>query len=140
MTGISRKPPKTWPKTAEGSYRGISADLADRSSFSQTLSGGYDAIVCAYGPPLNDISKVYSLCVEAHCNIKEALLASDHEGELIIVGGAGSLHNKQGITFANEDNFVYDQWHVKSKLTRSLIDLFQVYVAGAAYSLHVCSC
>lgn len=114
VTGISRNPPKTWKDTSPGTYQAVAADLTDTKNFARVLGGGYDAIVCSYGPSLENLETVYTEGVEGHCRIKEAVLASDHNGAFIIIGGAGSLHNKQGVCFSDEKNFVYDQWYVCS--------------------------
>lgn len=111
VTGISRNPPKTWKHGGPGTYKAVAADLTDTESFAQVLSGGYDAIVCGYAPSLENLETVYTEGIEAHCRIKEAVLASEHEGVFLIIGGAGSLHNKQGVCFSDEQNFVYDQWY-----------------------------
>lgn len=87
VTGISRNPPKTWENEGPGKYESVAVDLTDTKSFARALSAGYDAIVCAYGPPLGDLKRVYFECVEAHGRMKEALLMSDHEGTFIVIGG-----------------------------------------------------
>ena len=86
VTGISRNPPKTWKHEWPGKYEFVRADLNDTKSFAKVLSGGYDSIFCAYGPPLEELEAVYFHCVEANCRIKEAVLASDYIGVFIIIG------------------------------------------------------
>jgi putative NADH-flavin reductase len=115
VTGISRSPPENWEGDTSGSYKAVAADLYNVRGFAKVLSGGYDSIVCAYGPPIDNLSKIYTICVEAHCRIKEALLTSDHKGSFIIVGGAGPLHNKKGVCFADEEEFAYAQWLVLAR-------------------------
>lgn len=84
VVGISRSPPPKW--TAEGEYRPHAVDLHDTDRFAQALSQEFDAIVCAYGPPLAELSEVYEHCVESHAKIKEAVLQSTHSGGFIIIG------------------------------------------------------
>lgn len=88
VVGISRNPPPRWATAATGggSYTPRAADLHDTDEFAQALSQDYDAIVCAYGPPLAKLSEVYWHCVEDHARIKEAVLRSTHAGEFIIIG------------------------------------------------------
>nr|XP_036578626.1 nad-dependent epimerase dehydratase [Colletotrichum truncatum]KAF6785921.1 nad-dependent epimerase dehydratase [Colletotrichum truncatum] len=105
VVGISRSPPKTW-KNSEN-YSAVSADFNDINQLAKVMSAGYDSIVCAYGPPLDNIGAVYMECVETHCRIKSALLQSTHKGSFIIIGGAGSLHKKDGSSFADEHEFPY---------------------------------
>lgn len=92
VTGISRNPPKTWNSELPGTYEPLAADLNDTAGFTKALSGGFDAIVCAYGPPLENLATVYLKGVEAHCRIKEALLASDHKGVFLIIGTSIDRH------------------------------------------------
>lgn len=84
VVGISRSPPPKW--TAEGDFRPHAVDLHDTDRFAQALSQEFDAIVCAYGPPLTKLEEVYAHCVEDHAKIKEAVLQSTHSGGIIIIG------------------------------------------------------
>ncbi|KAK7703819.1 hypothetical protein SLS64_008763 [Diaporthe eres] len=84
VVGISRNPPPKW--AAEGDYTPHAVDLHDTDRFAQALSKDYDAIVCAYGPPLAKLDEIYEHCVEGHAKIKEAVLQSTHSGGLIIIG------------------------------------------------------
>jgi putative NADH-flavin reductase len=84
VVGISRSPPKIWNKPGE--YSSIAVDLADTPAFTQALSGGYDCIVCAFGPSLERITEVYFKTIEGHVLIKKAMLRSSHEGGFIIIG------------------------------------------------------
>lgn len=84
VVGISRNPPQKW--AAGGDYTPHVVDLHDTDRFAQALSQDYDAIVCAYGPPLAKLDEIYELCVEGHAKIKEAVLQSTHSGGLIIIG------------------------------------------------------
>lgn len=85
VVGISRSPPKTWPKA--GQYESIAVDFGDTQMFSSILSeGGFDAVVSAFAPPLIDMKKVYIVGVEGHGNIKMAILQSSYRGPLIIIG------------------------------------------------------
>lgn len=85
VVGISRSPPKTWPKSGE--YGGIPCDFGDIKALSKILSdGGFDALVSAFAPPLTDFDAVYTVGVEGHGNIKMAILRSTYRGPLIIIG------------------------------------------------------
>lgn len=85
VVGISRSPPKTWPKV--GTFESIAVDFSDISLFSTILSEGrFDAVVSAFGPPLHDFKYVYRAGVEGHGNIKKAVLQSSYRGPLIIIG------------------------------------------------------
>ena len=84
VVGLSRNPPVKW--RTPGDYKASSVDFNSIKDLTTALSSGYDAIVCAFGPPLNDMSKVYTECVETQCKIKAALLASTHEGHFIVIG------------------------------------------------------
>ncbi|KAK1762682.1 NADH(P)-binding-domain-containing protein, partial [Phialemonium atrogriseum] len=94
VVGISRNPPEDW-KSNSG-YSSVPVDIQDTKKLSKVFSAGFDAIVSAYAPPLADLSKVYETGVEGHGKIKMALLESSHEGQIIVIGGAGSLHTKNG--------------------------------------------
>lgn len=85
VAGISRTPPKTWPKTGE--YAGIACDFSDIQGLSKILSDeSFDAVISAFAPPLVDMKSVYSIGVEGHGNIKKAILRSNYRGPFIIIG------------------------------------------------------
>lgn len=84
VVGISRSPPQTW--ATGGDYAPHAVDLYDTDGLARALSQGYDAVVCAFGPPLTKLDDVYEHCVEGHAKIKEAVLLSTHSGEFIIIG------------------------------------------------------
>jgi putative NADH-flavin reductase len=85
VIGISRSPPKTWPRA--GNFESIAVDFSDTKTFSAILSEGkFDAVVSAFGPPLHDLKDVYRVGVEGHSNIKMAVLKSTYRGPLIIIG------------------------------------------------------
>lgn len=84
VVGISRNPPSKW--ATEGDYRPHAVDLHDTDQFSQALSQDYDAIVCAFGPPLTNLREIYNHCIEGHAKIKKAVLQSTHSGGLVIIG------------------------------------------------------
>lgn len=84
VVGISRSPPPKW--AIKGDYRPHSVDIHDTEQFAQALSQDYDAVVCAYGPPLAKLDEIYQHCVESHAKIKEAVLQSTHSGAFIIIG------------------------------------------------------
>lgn len=85
VVGISRSPPKTWPQT--GNYDSVAVNFGDIESFSSILSeGGFEAVVCAFAPPLHDLRDVYRVGVEGHGNIKMAIMKSSYRGPLIIIG------------------------------------------------------
>ncbi|KAF4120102.1 hypothetical protein GMORB2_3513 [Geosmithia morbida] len=110
VVGISRSPPSTWPKT--GDYSSIAVDFSDTATFSSVLSeGGFDAVVSAFGPPLNDLKDVYRLGVEGHGNIKMAILKSSFRGPFIIIGGAGSLYYKNGVQLCDDKLFAFHHWY-----------------------------
>lgn len=89
VTGISRSPPKVW--NSPGDYIGLAADLKNVPAFTKALSGGYDAIICAFGPPLEPMDEVYFKCIEGHLLIKKAMLRSNHKGSFLIIGTYISL-------------------------------------------------
>lgn len=85
VVGISRSPPKTWPKSGE--YTSIPCNFSDIKGLSRILSDGkFDAVVSAFAPPLVDMKSVYSTGVEGHGNIKMAILGSTYRGPFIIIG------------------------------------------------------
>ncbi|EQB48932.1 hypothetical protein CGLO_11774 [Colletotrichum gloeosporioides Cg-14] len=110
VVGLSRNPPREWQ--TPGDYKAESVDFNSINDLSAALSRGYDAIVCAYGPPLGNLRAIYYECVETHARIKSALLRSKHRGSFIVIGGAGSLHHKDGSSFADEPEFPYGAWYV----------------------------
>ncbi|KAJ5959264.1 uncharacterized protein N7479_006414 [Penicillium vulpinum] len=110
VVGISRTPPKTWPKSGE--YGGIPCDCSDIKGFSNVQSDGdFDAVVSAFGPPLVDLKSVYSVGVEGHGNIKMAILKSTFRGPFIIIGGAGSLFYKHGVQLCDDEDFAFKHWY-----------------------------
>ncbi|KAF0325337.1 nad-dependent epimerase dehydratase [Colletotrichum asianum] len=109
VVGLSRNPPREWQTS--GDYKAESVDFNSINELSAALSRGYDAIVCAYGPPLGNLRAIYYECVETHARIKSALLRSNHRGSFIVIGGAGSLHHKDGSSFADEPDFPYGAWY-----------------------------
>lgn len=112
VVGISRLPPETWPSKpelhSEGKYSSLAIDISNTKGLSEAFSQNFDAIICAYGPPLADLNKVFESAVEAHGQIKIALLSSKHEGPFIFIGenlrtvrmelGADNLHRRSRIT------------------------------------------
>lgn len=85
VVGISRSPPKSWPK--QGEYSAIACDYGDIEKLSAILTaGGFDCVVSAFAPPLLDFKDVYRLGVEGHGNIKMAILKSSYRGPFIIIG------------------------------------------------------
>ncbi|ROW02142.1 hypothetical protein VSDG_02373 [Cytospora chrysosperma] len=111
VVGISRNPPKTWGTNLKtGSYSSQSVDLHDTASLVRAFSDGFDAIVCAFAPPLSDMASLYEKGVEGHAAIKTALLASDHSGSFLIIGGAGSLHCADRRQLVDQDDFLYSWW------------------------------
>lgn len=65
----------------------MSVDIErEHENFVEIFSSRFDAIVCAFGPSLSDLRKVYFQSVEADGRIKMALLASEHTGPFIIIG------------------------------------------------------
>ncbi|KAJ5667411.1 hypothetical protein N7507_003275 [Penicillium longicatenatum] len=110
VVGISRSPPKTWPKSGE--YGGIPCDFSDIRGLSKILSdGGFDAVVSAFAPPLTDFDAVYTVGVEGHGNIKMAILRSTYRGPFIIIGGAGSLYYKNGVQLCDDESFAFKHWY-----------------------------
>lgn len=84
VLGISRNPPQEW--ASKGDYTPHAVDLHGTDRFAHALSQGCDAVVCAFGPPLDNLGEIYEHCVEGHAEIKEADLQSTHAGTLIIIG------------------------------------------------------
>jgi putative NADH-flavin reductase len=85
VVGISRTPPKTWPKPGE--YGSIPCDFSDIKGLSNIISdGNFDAVVSAFAPPLVDLKSVYSVGVEGHGNIKMAIIRSSFHGLFLIIG------------------------------------------------------
>jgi putative NADH-flavin reductase len=109
VVGFSRNPPKTW--RTPGDFSSVSINVHDSTKFAKLLSDGYDAVVSAYGPPLSDMDAVYEHCIEDQLQIKRAILASKHQGEIIIIGGAGSLYTKEGIQLVDTKDFCYSWWY-----------------------------
>ncbi|KAJ9243862.1 hypothetical protein DTO169E5_2204 [Paecilomyces variotii] len=110
VVGISRSPPKDWPKSGE--YSGIPCDFSDINGLSTILSdGGFDAVVSAFAPPLVDLKSVYRVGVEGHGSIKMAILRSSYRGPFIIIGGAGSLYYKRGVQLCDDNGFAFKHWH-----------------------------
>ena len=91
VVGISRNPPKTWKgsstsNSSHQSYEAIPVNLHDTAKLSHVFSSGFDAIVCAFAPPISDMSTAYENGVEGHGRVKTALLRSSHEGAFIVIG------------------------------------------------------
>lgn len=88
VVGISRNPPKTWKESTSNhqSYEGIQVNLHDTAKLSHVFSFGFDAIVCAFAPPISDMSTAYENGVEGHGRVKAALLRSSHDGVFIVIG------------------------------------------------------
>ena len=90
VVGISRNPPKTWKGSTSNSnhqsYEAIPVSLHDTAKLSNIFSSGFDAIVCAFAPPISDMSTAYENGVEGHGRVKTALLRSSHEGVFIVIG------------------------------------------------------
>ncbi|KAI8222901.1 hypothetical protein K4K53_007072 [Colletotrichum sp. SAR 10_77] len=128
VVGLSRNPPREWQTS--GDYKAESVDFNSINELSAALSRGYDAIVCAYGPPLGNLRAIYYECVETHARIKSALLRSNHRGSFIVIGGAGSLHHKDGSSFADEPDFPYGAWFMTSHDAKGLI-------TGSRVALHL---
>jgi putative NADH-flavin reductase len=78
VVGISRSPPPKW--AADGDYRPHAVDFHDTNRFEQALSQDFNAIVFWRS------SKRSEYCVEGHSKIKEAVLQSEHSGDLITIG------------------------------------------------------
>ncbi|KAI9345874.1 hypothetical protein DFJ73DRAFT_960745 [Zopfochytrium polystomum] len=111
VVGISRNPPKTWKAAPRpDAYSSVSVDVRDHVKLREVFSSNFDAIVCAFAPPLSKIEDVYFIGVEANGKIKEALLASTHNGPFIIVGGAGSLHVAKNLQLVDQPKFVFSWW------------------------------
>ncbi|KAI0127394.1 hypothetical protein BJ170DRAFT_625221 [Xylariales sp. AK1849] len=114
VVGISRNPPKTWETSdsdAKNKYTASPVNIRDTKALASAFSGGFDAIVCAYSAPLKDLSALYEEGVEGHTLIKSALLNSEHEGPIIIIGGAGSLHSSKGHQLCQEPDFAFGWWY-----------------------------
>ena len=84
VVGISRNPPETWKDNQ--SYDAIPVNLHDTAKLSHVFSSGFDAIVCAFAPPISDMSTAYENGVEGHGRVKTALLRSSHDGVFIVIG------------------------------------------------------
>jgi putative NADH-flavin reductase len=132
VTAISRNPPEKWnkaPPGTESNYMAKAIDIQDTKKLSAAFSGGLDAVVIAFAPPLTNMSELYEIGVEGHRLIKTALLDSDLKGEAIIIGmtglfsvasskvktltragGAGSLHHSAGHQLADQPGFCYTWW------------------------------
>jgi putative NADH-flavin reductase len=111
VIGLSRSPPKTW-KDAGNRYSAIAVDVTNARAFSQVLSSGeFDAVVCAFSPPLDDLHAAYRVCCEGHAKIKDAVLNSTFDGMFIVIGGAGSLHVESGADLADEPEFPFRNWY-----------------------------
>ncbi|RYC79714.1 hypothetical protein BFJ63_vAg17401 [Fusarium oxysporum f. sp. narcissi] len=114
VVAISRNPPEKWktaPPGTKGNYIAKPVDIHDTEKLTAAFSGGLDAVVVAYAPPLAKLSELYENGVEGHRLIKTALLKSDLEGEAIIIGGAGSLHYSTGSQLADQPGFSYSWWY-----------------------------
>ncbi|KAJ5958796.1 uncharacterized protein N7479_005946 [Penicillium vulpinum] len=112
VVGISRSPPKVWPKATPEQFSSIACDFSDIKSLSSILSdGGFNAVISAFGPPLTDMKDVYRLGVEGHGNIKMAVIRSTYRGPFIIIGGAGSLYYKNGVQLCDDKDFAFQHWY-----------------------------
>ncbi|CAH0015653.1 unnamed protein product [Clonostachys rhizophaga] len=114
VVGISRKPPAQW-RDKNQRYSGLAVDIYDHQALVDAMSGNFDGIVSAFAPPLNDLNTVYHGVVEGQMRIKNALLDSTHSGPFIIVGGAGSLFNEDGVQLVDEKDFPFQHCTVLSK-------------------------
>ncbi|KAL4932415.1 NADH(P)-binding-domain-containing protein [Aspergillus undulatus] len=111
VVGISRNPPTTWKGSRDALYTGIRIDINNTEELSSAFSDGFDTIVCAFAPPLSDLTSTYEAGVEGHGRIKKALLDSTHEGTFIVIGGAGSLHLENGIQLIDQKDCLYSWWY-----------------------------
>ena len=84
VVGISRNPPQNVP--VKGDYKAVAIDYTDVDKLAEAMSDNFDAIVCAYGPPLDPMELTYMTCVETHCRIKQAFLKSSHSGSFVVIG------------------------------------------------------
>lgn len=85
VVGISRSPPTTWNKP--GKYSALPVDFHHEDQLAAALSsGGFDAVVSAFGPPMTNMKDIYRLGVEGHSKIKTAILKSTYRGPFIIIG------------------------------------------------------
>ncbi|KAK1673935.1 hypothetical protein BDP55DRAFT_730084 [Colletotrichum godetiae] len=112
IVGVSRNPPKQWKHlTGDGMYSSTSVDIfTEQKKLIDIFSSDFDAIVCAFGPSLTNLARVYEDGVEAHGRIKTALLASTYEGPFIIVGGAGYIHVANRLQLTDQKDFAYSWW------------------------------
>ncbi|RSL40878.1 hypothetical protein CEP54_015987 [Fusarium duplospermum] len=110
VVGISRKPPAQLHDKNER-YSGLAVDIYDHQGLVDAMSDNFDGIVSAFSPPLNDLNTVYHGVVEGQMRIKNALLESTHSGPFIIVGGAGSLFNEDGVQLVDEKDFPFQHWY-----------------------------
>lgn len=90
VVGISRSPPQSWPRP--GNYSSVALNIYNTKALAEALSQNFDAIVCAFGPPLVDLKTVYAETCEAQAKIKQALLLSTHKGPFVIIGKCERHH------------------------------------------------
>ncbi|KAJ0386906.1 hypothetical protein COL922a_003382 [Colletotrichum nupharicola] len=123
VVGLSRNLPRELQTS--GDYKAESIDFNSINELSAALSRGYDAIVCAYGPPLGNLRAIYYECVETHARIKSALLRSNHRGSFIVIGFSwilrpgyqaiyGGIYNEDmAVAIADEvenNKLAYNHW------------------------------
>ena len=91
VVGMSRNPPSSWKENE--AYTAEKVDIQNHEQLTKAFSGGYDAIVSAYAPPLTDLKMVYYRGVECHLKIKAAMLESTHNNPFIIIGKQHNTYN-----------------------------------------------
>ncbi|KAL3460163.1 hypothetical protein BJX64DRAFT_290485 [Aspergillus heterothallicus] len=110
VVGLSRTPPAKW-HDSNPRYSSRAVDVYDHEGLVRAFSDNFDAIVNAFAPPIVSIKTIYRAVIEGQLRIKSALLASTHTGPFIIIGGAGSLFNKDGVQLVDEKDFAYQHWY-----------------------------
>ncbi|KAJ0423110.1 hypothetical protein BJY00DRAFT_300007 [Aspergillus carlsbadensis] len=110
VVGLSRNPPAKW-HDSNSRYSSQAVDVYDHEGLVEAFSDNFDAIVNAFAPPIVSIKTIYRAVIEGQLRIKSALLASTHTGPFIIIGGAGSLFNKDGVQLVDEKDFAYQHWY-----------------------------
>lgn len=99
---------------------GVSAhavDLADTAAIVNIINS-HDVTVIAV-PPARDGSST-----EPIINVHRRLIAARPAGRLLIVGGAGSLENEQGVRFVDTADFPED-YKAQSQALSAVLDLYR---------------
>jgi uncharacterized protein len=81
----------------------ISKNIFDTNDLAESLKG-YEVVVSAYNPGWNDNSNIYDEFICGSHSIQQAVKLATIK-RFIVIGGAGSLYNTEGVQLVDTDKF-----------------------------------